>query len=175
MRTTFALDDELRAKARGLTGLTEKSAIVRETLKALIERESARRLLFWAAANMKLRSRHAGARNRHDLVDSCVWVDHFQVPTRLSRNCLGPAESGAPLCYWRSGAGEAAATDRNPGLSTGSTPGEGRYGFGGVRFYRTAGVVRIRNRSRRRPFAGFDQAYPRGFFVDPGPTVVACR
>jgi Arc/MetJ family transcription regulator len=44
MRTTLALDDELLAKARGLTGLTEKSAIVREGLKALIERESARRL-----------------------------------------------------------------------------------------------------------------------------------
>jgi Arc/MetJ family transcription regulator len=36
MRTTLALDDELMAKARGLTGLTEKSAIVREALKALI-------------------------------------------------------------------------------------------------------------------------------------------
>jgi Arc/MetJ family transcription regulator len=44
MRTTLALDDELVAKARDLTGLTEKSAIVREALKALIERESARRL-----------------------------------------------------------------------------------------------------------------------------------
>jgi Arc/MetJ family transcription regulator len=44
MRTTLALDDELLAKAQGLTGLTEKSAIVREGLKALIERESARRL-----------------------------------------------------------------------------------------------------------------------------------
>jgi Arc/MetJ family transcription regulator len=44
MRTTLALDDELLAKAQGLTGLTEKSAIVREGLKALIERECARRL-----------------------------------------------------------------------------------------------------------------------------------
>jgi Arc/MetJ family transcription regulator len=44
MRTTMALDDELVAEAQGLTGLTEKSALVREALKALIERESARRL-----------------------------------------------------------------------------------------------------------------------------------
>jgi Arc/MetJ family transcription regulator len=44
MRTTLALDDELLAKARGLTGLTEKSALVREALTALIERETARRL-----------------------------------------------------------------------------------------------------------------------------------
>jgi Arc/MetJ family transcription regulator len=44
MRTTMALDDELVAQAQGLTGLKEKSALVREALKALIERESARRL-----------------------------------------------------------------------------------------------------------------------------------
>lgn len=44
MRTTLAIDDDLLAKARLFTGLNEKSAIVREALKALIERESARRL-----------------------------------------------------------------------------------------------------------------------------------
>jgi Arc/MetJ family transcription regulator len=44
MRTTLALDDELVAKAQALTGLKEKSGLVREALKALIERESARRL-----------------------------------------------------------------------------------------------------------------------------------
>ena len=44
MRTTLALDDELVAKAQARTGLKEKSILVREALKALIERESARRL-----------------------------------------------------------------------------------------------------------------------------------
>jgi Arc/MetJ family transcription regulator len=44
MRTTLALDDELIAKAQALTGLTEKTRLVREALKALIERESGRRL-----------------------------------------------------------------------------------------------------------------------------------
>ena len=44
MRTTLALDDELLAKAQKLTGLQEKSALVREALKALVERESALRL-----------------------------------------------------------------------------------------------------------------------------------
>lgn len=44
MRTTIALDDDLVAKAQAYTGLREKSALVREALKALIERESARRL-----------------------------------------------------------------------------------------------------------------------------------
>lgn len=44
MRTTIAMDDELVAKAQAYTGLREKSALIREALKALIERESARRL-----------------------------------------------------------------------------------------------------------------------------------
>ncbi|MDB5401578.1 MAG: hypothetical protein QOD93_3394 [Acetobacteraceae bacterium] len=44
MRTTLALDDDLVREAQGFTGVREKSALVREALKALIERESARRL-----------------------------------------------------------------------------------------------------------------------------------
>lgn len=44
MRTTLALDDDLVAKAQEYTGLKEKSALVREALKALVEREAAKRL-----------------------------------------------------------------------------------------------------------------------------------
>ena len=44
MRTTLTLDDELLDRAQKFTGLNEKTALVREALKALIERESARRL-----------------------------------------------------------------------------------------------------------------------------------
>ena len=44
MRTTLALDDDLVAQAEAFTGVKEKSRLVREALKALIERESARRL-----------------------------------------------------------------------------------------------------------------------------------
>ena len=44
MRTTLALDDDLLTEAQRLTGTTEKTALVREALRALIERESARRL-----------------------------------------------------------------------------------------------------------------------------------
>jgi Arc/MetJ family transcription regulator len=44
MRTTLALDDDLLEKAQALTGTTEKTALIREALKALIQRESARRL-----------------------------------------------------------------------------------------------------------------------------------
>ncbi len=44
MRTTLALDDDSVAKAQAVSGVKEKSSLVREALKALIERESARRL-----------------------------------------------------------------------------------------------------------------------------------
>jgi Arc/MetJ family transcription regulator len=44
MRTTLAIDDALLLKAMNLTGVQEKSALVREALKALIARESAKRL-----------------------------------------------------------------------------------------------------------------------------------
>jgi len=44
MRATLNLDDLLLEKAGRMTGVKEKSVLVREGLKALIERESARRL-----------------------------------------------------------------------------------------------------------------------------------
>jgi Arc/MetJ family transcription regulator len=44
MRTTINLDDELLAEAQRITGLKERTVLVREGLKALIEREAARRL-----------------------------------------------------------------------------------------------------------------------------------
>ncbi|MPZ32829.1 MAG: type II toxin-antitoxin system VapB family antitoxin [Rhodospirillales bacterium] len=56
MRTTIALDDELVAKAQDFTGLKEKSSLVREALKALIERESARRLAQLGGTESKLRA-----------------------------------------------------------------------------------------------------------------------
>ena len=55
MRTTIALDDELVAKAQAFTGLNEKSSLVREALKALIERESARRLARLGGSERKLK------------------------------------------------------------------------------------------------------------------------
>jgi Arc/MetJ family transcription regulator len=44
MRTTITLDDDLVATAQKYTGLTEKSALVREALTVLIQREAGRRL-----------------------------------------------------------------------------------------------------------------------------------
>ena len=44
MRTTVTLDDALLADAEEYTGITERSSLLREALKALVEREAARRL-----------------------------------------------------------------------------------------------------------------------------------
>lgn len=44
MRTTLNLNDDLVARARRLSGITEKTALVHAGLEALIARESARRL-----------------------------------------------------------------------------------------------------------------------------------
>jgi len=44
MRTTLILDDALLERARRLTGIAEKTALVHAGLEALIAREAARRL-----------------------------------------------------------------------------------------------------------------------------------
>ena len=44
MRTTVTLDDSLLAQAQQLCGGLERSALLREALQALVQRESARRL-----------------------------------------------------------------------------------------------------------------------------------
>jgi Arc/MetJ family transcription regulator len=44
MRTTVNLDEELIEEARRITGTKERTALIHEGLRALIERESARRL-----------------------------------------------------------------------------------------------------------------------------------
>jgi len=54
MRTTLALDDDLLEQAQALTGSMEKTALVREALKALIQRESAKRLALLGGSEPKL-------------------------------------------------------------------------------------------------------------------------
>ena len=44
MRTTVALDDDLVRTAQEYTGIQERTALIREGLKALIHREASRRL-----------------------------------------------------------------------------------------------------------------------------------
>jgi len=55
MRTTINLDEQLLTEAQLLTGLKERTALVHEGLKALIERESARRLARLGGSEPRLR------------------------------------------------------------------------------------------------------------------------
>jgi Arc/MetJ family transcription regulator len=54
MRTTLAIDDAQVRRARELTGVKETSALVREALDALIQREAARRLALLGGAMPEL-------------------------------------------------------------------------------------------------------------------------
>ena len=54
MRTTLNIDDELLAKAAELTGIKEKTSLVRLGLEALIARESAKRLAALAGTEKHL-------------------------------------------------------------------------------------------------------------------------
>lgn len=44
MRTTLTMDDDLLVTAEQLTGIHERTALVREALTVLVQRETARRL-----------------------------------------------------------------------------------------------------------------------------------
>jgi Arc/MetJ family transcription regulator len=54
MRTTLNIDDSLLDKAAMLTGIKEKTAIVKLGLEALIARESARRLALLGGTQKQL-------------------------------------------------------------------------------------------------------------------------
>ena len=45
MRTTVTLDDELLRDAEKFTGIKERSALLREALRALVQREATHRLI----------------------------------------------------------------------------------------------------------------------------------
>ena len=54
MRTTLALDDDLLEKALSLTGQMGTTELVREALRALIERESAKRMALLGGSEPQL-------------------------------------------------------------------------------------------------------------------------
>jgi Arc/MetJ family transcription regulator len=56
MRATVALDDELIRKAQEVTGVTERTALLREALKALIHLEASRRLAAVGGTEPNLKS-----------------------------------------------------------------------------------------------------------------------
>ncbi len=55
MRTTINLDDELLEEAQRITGMKGRTALIHEGLRALIERESARRLARLGGSEAQLR------------------------------------------------------------------------------------------------------------------------
>ena len=55
MRTTVTLDDNLLRDAEFYTGIREKSALIREALRALVQREAARRLARLGGTEPRLR------------------------------------------------------------------------------------------------------------------------
>jgi Arc/MetJ family transcription regulator len=54
MRTTLNLDDALVNEARNLTGIEERTALLHEGLRALIARESSRRLAMLGGSEPQL-------------------------------------------------------------------------------------------------------------------------
>ena len=56
MRTTLNIEDDLISKASSLTGIKEKTALVRLGLEALIARESAKRLAKLGGTEKQLES-----------------------------------------------------------------------------------------------------------------------
>jgi len=66
MRTTINIDDQLLAKAQHVTGVSEKVALVREGLRALIERESARRLANLGGSEPQLTPTHRRQADQND-------------------------------------------------------------------------------------------------------------
>jgi Arc/MetJ family transcription regulator len=55
MRTTLNIDDKILEKASRLTGINEKTALVRQGLEALIARESSKRLAKLGGTDKNLR------------------------------------------------------------------------------------------------------------------------
>ena len=55
MRTTVNLDEQLLDEAQRLTGIAERTALLQEGLRALIQRESARRLARLGGSEKALR------------------------------------------------------------------------------------------------------------------------
>ncbi|MCY3844493.1 MAG: type II toxin-antitoxin system VapB family antitoxin [Acidobacteria bacterium] len=66
MRTTLNIDDTLLREAARLTGVSEKTALVRRGLEALIALESARRLALLGGSEPELRP----VRRRRPRLDS---------------------------------------------------------------------------------------------------------
>ena len=90
MRTTLNIDDDLLHQAQDLSGLQEKTALIREGLKALIERESAKRLArLGGRAPVGIRPASSKPATAMILIDTSVWIDlHLFAAVALSGDTL---------------------------------------------------------------------------------------
>ncbi|HEY5817933.1 MAG TPA: type II toxin-antitoxin system VapB family antitoxin [Mesorhizobium sp.] len=66
MRTPLNLDDQLLAEAQKYTGIAEKTLLVREALKALVEREAGKRLVLLGGSDPDAEFRERRRRGRND-------------------------------------------------------------------------------------------------------------
>jgi hypothetical protein len=77
MRTTLIIDEHLLQKARELTGIQEKTALVRAGLEALIAREAAKPC--FSRWNRAESARHSQTAFRiMVLADTSFWIEHFR-------------------------------------------------------------------------------------------------
>ncbi|WP_244849785.1 type II toxin-antitoxin system VapB family antitoxin [Caballeronia sp. SL2Y3] len=70
MRTTIAIDRNLLARVQAYTGLTDESAIVHEALKALVQREAARRLASLGGSQPDVEGARRGPPEGHEDLDA---------------------------------------------------------------------------------------------------------
>ena len=92
MRTTLNVDEQLLNKEQQLTGIGGKAALVRKGLRALIERESARRLAKLGATEPDMQKASAPQIwPLMILVDTYVWNDHLRSGSHLLATLLHDA------------------------------------------------------------------------------------
>ena len=95
MRTTVNIDDELLARAHAATHVTAMAELIREALKALVERESARQLAKLGGVKPGF-GRFPTAVSPMILIDTSVWVEHLErrlsslAPVMLLRDAVCP-------------------------------------------------------------------------------------
>lgn len=88
MRTTLNLDSGLIDRAKELTGIREKTALVHAGLEALLAREAARRLAALGGAAPDSAKKAAAA--KVSLADTSVWMAHFRAAhPKLQRILIG--------------------------------------------------------------------------------------
>ena len=110
MRTTITLDDELPARGSEAMGTTQRSALLHEGLRLIVQREATRRLI---ALGGTMPDAQAAPRRRPTpppcttgawviLSDLPVWIDHFRSATAelaalsTGRASLSPRWRGNP-------------------------------------------------------------------------------